>query len=107
MYSIYSGTDPFEKYDLVLQFELEQEMYEQLFIHNVLLKDNRFIQVEFYVDEEESTLTFFNAEIPLVLEKLAELQHKMIDQNQNSLLARFIEILNEIYQQNKNFYLVV
>lgn len=107
MYSIYSGTDPFEKCDLELQFELEQEMYEQLFIHHALLKKNGFIQREFYVDEEESTVTFFNAEIPCVLAQLTELQHQTIDQNQNRLLDKFIEVLNQIYQQNKNFYLVV
>ena len=82
-------------------------MYEHLFIHHALLKKNGFIQREFYVDEENATVTFYNAEIPFVLEQLAELQHKTIDQNQKMLLNRFIDVLNEIYQQNKNFYLVI
>ena len=106
LYSIYSGTDPFEKCDLELQFEIEQEVYAQLFIHHPLLKENDFIRVEFYVDEELQTLTFFNAEIPLVLEKLAELQHRTVDQTQESLLSQFIQVFNEIYQKNRNFYLV-
>lgn len=59
MYAIYSGTDPFEKYNLELHFEIEKEVYEQLFIHNPLLKENGFIQVEFYVDDEgDQTVTF-------------------------------------------------
>ncbi|WP_111858389.1 hypothetical protein [Acinetobacter sp. CFCC 10889] len=66
MYSIYSGTEPFEKYELEFQFEIEQEMYAQLFIHNPLLKEDDCIRVEFYIDEEERTLTFFNAEIDLI-----------------------------------------
>lgn len=66
MYLIYSGTDPFEKYDLEFQFEIEQEMYAQLFIHNPFLEEDGFIRVEFYIDEEERTLTFFNAEIDLI-----------------------------------------
>ncbi len=106
MYSIYSGTNPFEKSDLELQFEIEQEVYAQLFIHHPLLKENDFIQVEFYVDEEQQTLTFFNAEIPFVLKKLVELQDQIIEPCQKMLLGLFIQVFNEIYQQNRNFYLV-
>ena len=106
MYSIYSGTDPFEKCDLELQFEIEQEVYAQLFIHHPLLKENDFIRVEFYVDEEQQTLTFFNAEIPFVLKKLAELQDQITAPCQKMLLGLFIQVFNEIYQQNRNFYLV-
>ncbi len=111
MYSIYYGLNPFENSDLILSLNIDDNIYEEIFIDSTVLIKYPYIKNEFFIDKEDesNSITFFNSELDVILNNLKIYLLDLKEKNKLNevwVISEIIKIIKEAQQNNKNIYII-